>query len=43
MVSTDIIYENLRYYKTRVLRTEDVGEKETLLAAIKRSEDKLND
>ena len=43
MVLADIIYENMRYYKTRLLRSEDAGEMETLLAAINRSEAKLNE
>lgn len=37
----DILYENLRYYRTRLLRTEDDYERETLVFAVKATTEKI--
>jgi hypothetical protein len=37
MTDKNILYENLRYYKIRLMRTDDEDEKSTLQAAIGRT------
>ena len=42
MVDKNILYENLRFYKTRLIRTDDEHEKLILHAAIGRATVKID-